>query len=254
MKHYSRYLPDLLTLGNLFSGFLGIVSVIFRDLAFAGTMVFIAALFDLLDGWTARVMGQSSPLGKQLDSLADLVSFGVLPGLIVHILLIKTHQNWIYALYLGDIPLFSLLPFIIPAAGAIRLARYNLREKETVNFRGLPIPAAGILLASLPLILESDLLIFQYQTIYLSPWVLNSFVLTALVVVVSWLMITRIPVFALKFDNYSWNKNRLKYTFLAFSLLLFVLISFAAIPVIIFIYLMLSITFKNKIHEIHSRN
>jgi len=141
MYPIEKRIPNLLTFANLFCGFAAVMACLSGDLVLAGWMIFIAAIADLLDGMAAKLLKAESALGAQLDSLADMVSFGLAPGLIAYILLIKTHAAFLDWVYFYDIPVFGFIAFTITAAGAYRLARYNLHTSSDHNFKGLPIPA-----------------------------------------------------------------------------------------------------------------
>lgn len=241
-----RFFPNLITFAGLFSGFVGIVHLIYGNMLVAGSMIFLAAFFDLFDGKVARAMQSESTTGHHLDGLIDMVNFGVLPGLLLHFLLIKTHSNWIQSLYLGDASLVALMAFVLPMGTAYRLAKFSSSEEKEPFFRGLPSPAAGILIGSLPLIMRYDLLLINYQTIYLTELVLNPTFLLIITLAVPLLMVSNIPMFKLTFNKNVWKKNQTTPVFLVISLILFVLLFFTAIPLIILIYILMSIILKKQ--------
>lgn len=204
----------------------------------ASLFIGIAAVVDFLDGFVARLFNASSEMGKQLDSLADVVSFGVAPSMIVYQFLRMS-----YAANEGGIntSVFLLVPaFIIAAAGAYRLARFNLDNSQQYGFKGVPIPAAGLLVASLPLIYWNA----TNQTllnILLSKWFLYT-----LILVVSWLMVSKLPLMALKFKNLSLKDNLPKYIIVIFSIIVAIIFNWLAAPIIFVAYIILSLAFKNK--------
>jgi CDP-diacylglycerol--serine O-phosphatidyltransferase len=250
-----KQIPSLFTLLNLVFGSLAIICILQNGLTISSdesgsslvilpekiflASVFIgcAAVIDFLDGFVARLLKVSSEMGKQLDSLADVVSFGVAPGLIVYQFLRLSYAQQEDGL---DVSTVWLLPaLLIPCAGAYRLARFNIDTAHNDGFKGLPVPAAGLLIASFPLI-------YWYSG---DPWLilmLNKWFWYIFIIVISWLMISSLPMIALKFKDYSIKNNLLKYCFLFVSLALGAVLKWMAIPVIILIYVTLSLTFKSK--------
>jgi len=205
------------------------------NIELAAWFIFIAALFDFFDGFAARLLNAKSEIGGQLDSLADVVSFGVAPGFIMfHMLNISHGQPG------NTAENFSLLPFmafIIPAFGALRLAKFNVDPGDPNVFKGLPIPAMGILVASLPLIrtdLYADRGLF-YMIIT------NNYFLLTVAVIGSLLMVSNFPMFSLKFSGISFKANMTKYIFLGISLILLITLQYIAIPFIILLYLFISL-------------
>lgn len=247
-----KYIPNLFTQGNLFCGFLGIINVLAGDITLGAILIFVGAGFDVLDGMMARLLKVQSATGKELDSLADIVTFGVLPAMIAHTLLIKSHSDFTTSLFVGNVPFLSLTAFFIVAAAAYRLAKFNISSDQSTHFKGLPSPAAAIFFGSLPLILKYDLLLIDQQTIYLSGFILNPLFLFSSIFLISLLMISKIPLFAFKFSGFSFSKYGLQIGFLILSVILFVILSFAAIPVIILLYLISSLIFKRKFNEVQS--
>ena len=204
----------------------------------ASLFIGIAAVVDFLDGFVARLFNASSEMGKQLDSLADVVSFGVAPSMIIYQFLRVSLSGSDTGL---DTSVIWLIPaFIIAAAGAYRLARFNLDNSQAYGFKGVPIPAAGLLTASFPLIYwnsNSDTIL----NILLNKWFLYAYI-----VVISWLMISRLPLMALKFKDLSVKNNLPKYILVAFSVLAAIFLHWLAVPVIFIAYIILSLAFKNK--------
>lgn len=246
MNFIFRNSANIFTLINLFCGFSGIINALYGDLTTAAWFIIFACIFDFMDGFIARKFRLISDLGKQLDSFADLTSFGLLPAFILHILLLRTHANWIERVYFTEIPSISFLPFIIPASAAIRLARFNLMQTDSSFFKGLPTPASALLVASLPLILRYDLYIFRFESIYFQNVILNPFLLISVIFILSFLMLSKINLFSFKVKNWSLSDNRFRYIFLAIFIVLFIMFLFLAIPLMILIYIIMSMLFFKK--------
>lgn len=241
-------IPNTLTTLNLISGLVSITLAFQQELVWASVLIFFAAIFDYFDGMLARLLGVYSDLGKQLDSLADLVSFGVAPALIMFQLLFMGCEGSCNILEQYHLtPYFALL---IPVCSAFRLAKFNIDTLQEENFIGLATPANALFFASIPLILfiqpESFTLIpFPFMERLFS----NTRVLSVLTVIFSWLLISDIRFFGLKFKSASWRGNEFRYLFLIMAALLLFLFSFAAIPLIIGLYLFVSLIVQNKLTE-----
>jgi len=244
-----KYLPNLMTFGNLFSGFYGIIICFSGDLVTGAFMIFLGAGFDVLDGMMARLVKSSSAIGKELDSLADVVTFGLLPATIVHILLLHSHQNWLFEYGFRGYPIISFLPFLIVAAAAYRLAKFNVDTTQSKTFLGLPSPANGIFFASLPLIMMNDTFLLNSNPVYLSDLITNGWLLIGLTLILSWLMVSNIRLFSFKLKSFKFSDSKIVYIFLALDILLFIFLRWAAIPVIIFLYIILSLINKSNIHD-----
>ncbi|NQY68531.1 MAG: CDP-diacylglycerol--serine O-phosphatidyltransferase [Flavobacteriales bacterium] len=221
-------IPNLITLANLFCGCIGIVFAFQNDLEYCAAMIGLAAVFDFFDGASSRLLKVSSKMGKELDSLSDLVSFGVLPSMIMYRLL---------EISLTGSAVFVV--FIIACASSYRLAKFNLDERQTTSFIGLPTPANAILIGSFPLILNAD--IEYINQILLSPYFLISITL-----LLSFLLICELPLFSLKFNNFKWEGNKVRYLFLILSSGMFITLyvvanQFLAIPLIIMLYVLMSL-------------
>jgi CDP-diacylglycerol--serine O-phosphatidyltransferase len=243
-----KHLPNAITCLNLFTGCVA-VYIIFQaspgnisSLTFAAYLVGLAAVFDFLDGLLARALGAYSEIGKQLDSLADVVSFGLVPGAI----LFKLMQKSALAdptTSLVEVELMPFAAFLVVIFSALRLAKFNIDTRQTTSFIGLPTPANAILIASLPLILDDDLL-------QLSGFILNYYVLLGLTLLMSYLLVAEIPLFALKFKNLSWKDNAKPFILILLVLPLLFILKFAAIPVIIVLYVLLSLIPISKTNNI----
>jgi CDP-diacylglycerol--serine O-phosphatidyltransferase len=204
----------------------------------ASIFIFVAAVIDFLDGFVARLFKATSEMGKQLDSLADVVSFGVAPSIIVYQFLRMSIAQQEGGL---DASIIWLLPaFIIPCAGAYRLARFNIDTEQSVVFKGLPIPAAGILIASFPLIYW-----FSYE-FWIAAILLETWFWYVIIVLLSWLMVSKIPMLSLKFNDFTFKNNIPKILLGVIALVSVALFNWASIPVIIAVYILLSLLFKNK--------
>jgi len=222
-----KFIPNLLTLCNLLCGCIGIYYA-FKENATdeAALFVGLAAIFDFLDGFAARLLNATSPIGKQLDSLADMVSFGVLPAAIMFDMFDTI------ILPEGLPKQFVFITFFIALMSAMRLAKFNIDEKQTKSFRGVPTPANAIFIASLPLIVHSDL---QFAFLICRFDVLISITLLCSI----WLVLP-IPIMAFKFANLSLKDNIFKYLTIICAIVGLFLFNYTAIPFIILIYVLLS--------------
>ena len=230
-------IPNMITLANLFAGILSIYFGMLGDLKLAAYLIFISALLDFMDGFAARLMNAYSDLGKQLDSLADMVSFGVAPGFILFNMMSISHGQP------GNTgtsdTLIPFIGFMVPLFGALRLAKFNIDDSQEDSFIGMPIPAAAILIASFPLIRES---LYQDRGLMYMVFT-NTYFLIGSSVIISLLMVLPLPMFAFKFKSYGWKVNKIKYSFLIISLILLISFQFIAIPIIISLYVLLSLVF-----------
>lgn len=218
-----RHLPNFLTCCNLICGCLGIVFLLENRTIPAAYFVWAACIFDFFDGFAARWLNVSSPIGKELDSLADVVSFGVLPALVMY-KLIGTHTSMASLPYLG---------FSIAAFSALRLAIFNVDTRQSDSFIGLNTPANTLFITSLPLLPMS-----------ITSWLFQDYILVIITLVFSLLLVSPIEFFALKFKNFKWSENKLRFTFLGISVLLIIILKFVAIPLIILLYIVLSLADK----------
>ncbi len=225
-----KHIPNSITCGNLFCGCVAIVSAFEGNLVFAAYLVGIAAVLDFLDGFAARILKVHSEIGKQLDSLADMITFGLVPGIILFLMLSKSMGSLAHELI--------YIAFLIPIFSALRLAKFNVDTRQTDSFIGVPTPASAILVCSLPLIVQ-----FQPQmgNFAVAEFIQTPVFLISLTVILSYLMVAELPLFALKFKNFSWGDNQLRFGFLIISALLLILFKFIAIPFIIFLYVLLSV-------------
>lgn len=239
-----RNLANILTLSNMFCGFLGILFVIYGDLTTAAICILLSASFDLADGLVARKLGLESSLGKEMDSFADFLSFGILPAIILHIMLIKSHIDWVYQFHFAGLPFVSLMPFILTACAAIRLGKFNIKNENTSFFTGLPTPAVALFVASLPLIMRFNLYLLGYKSVYPDKFLLNPFTILIIVLLLSFAMLADIRIIALKFPDFSWTKNKARYLLIGISIVSFVFLLFLAIPLAIVLLVIFSLIFK----------
>ena len=233
------WVPNAITSMNLVCGSLSVFFAVDGQLGWAAVFIFAAAIFDFLDGFAARLLKAYSAIGKELDSLADLVSFGLAPAAIVFTMLELTlfgqnqHIQDIEANWSQWITLLTSLA--IPVAGAFRLAKFNTDDRQSEQFLGMPIPANAIFFASLAL-----MLVLGNQSIA-EPIILNKYTLLASIFTCSFLMVSELPMFNLKFKNLKLKENALRYVFLGVTLLMLVFLQIYALPLIIIWYVILSV-------------
>lgn len=232
-----KHIPNFITILNLLSGCIAITVAFQGNLILASWLMGLAAIFDFLDGMAARLLNVKSAIGKELDSLADMVSFGLLPGVIVFQLL-SLNPNIIS-------PLIPYIAFLIPAFSALRLAKFNTDTRQEEMFYGLPTPAVAILIASLPLILNQHAVIFGMDFSFIKQFLSNWYFLVSLTVLLSWLLVAEIPLMSLKFKSFGWTENRTRYVLILLSIILLICFQFAGVPLIILLYIILSLSQRN---------
>lgn len=224
-----KHIPNLITLLNLLCGCIALVFAGEANFEMAFLFVCLGIFFDFFDGFFARLFHVSSPLGLQLDSLADMVTSGVVPGFVLFKMLsnsVNSDPSLIYLPYLG---------FIITLGSCYRLANFNIDTRQTDSFIGLPTPANALFILSLPLILKNSdsLLVLE---LLINPWVL-----LFIAVLSAYILNAEIPLFALKIKKFNLKDNGLPLFFLTISLLLLVLLQFAGVALIIVFYVLLSL-------------
>ena len=249
-------IANLFTLLNLVFGCLAIVFILqtgetivllqpegFTDvnlpekLTWGSFFIFAAAVADFLDGFIARLFRSSSAIGQQLDSLADVVSFGVAPGLIIYQLLRISYAQQDNGL---DISIAWLLPaFLVPCAAAWRLAKFNLDAEQQFLFKGVPTPAVGLVIASFPLIIH-------FQTLNLQFVFINKWILYAVILVLSYLMVSDVPLVTMKVSDLKLKNNLPRYLLLVLGIIAALTLKWAAVPAIFLLYVIISLAFKNK--------
>ncbi|MGZ5285979.1 MAG: CDP-alcohol phosphatidyltransferase family protein [Flavisolibacter sp.] len=253
-----RNIPNFFTLLNLVFGCIAIVLILQTNESIAPLdqsgiavnqflpekmylgvfFIFAAAVVDFLDGFLARLFKATSRMGEQLDSLSDMVSFGVAPSIILYQLLRMGFAREEQGL---DVSVWALLPaFLFACAVAWRLAKFNISTDQSYGFRGVPSPAGGLLVASFPLIIWYEY--FQLQALFSTPWFLYIVIL-----LVSYLMISDIRFMALKFKDYRIGNNLVKYLFLVLAIVSIILLEWFAVPVIFILYILFSFFDKEKI-------
>jgi CDP-diacylglycerol--serine O-phosphatidyltransferase len=233
MKNFPNFITSL----NLMSGFIAIIFTASGDVNTASWMILAAMIFDFLDGFSARVLKAYSPLGKELDSLADVVSFGVAPGFIIYQLLMNSELHTLFNFhsdFLNSI-LLMMIPSIMPVFGAIRLAIFNLDSSQATTFKGLPIPANALTVISIVLtrhFANSDL----FNSITGS-----SFFLILLTILLSLLMVSRIPLLSLKVSNLGFKGNEGRYILVGLIIAGFAIFHIMFLPFIIPVYIFSSL-------------
>ncbi|WP_316783402.1 CDP-diacylglycerol--serine O-phosphatidyltransferase [Pedobacter frigiditerrae] len=216
-----KHIPNAITCANLFSGCIGVVFAFKGDLEVSAYFVLLSGIFDFFDGMVARLLNVKSAIGKELDSLADMVSFGFLPGVVMFQLLKLSDYSSEYLPYLG---------FVITVFSALRLAKFNIDERQTQDFIGLNTPMNTLFIVSLPFIAK------DYPEI-----IGSSITLIAIIAITSYLLVSEIKIFSFKLGDTSWAKNKFKFVFLIASLILIGFLKFVAIPFILVLYISLSI-------------
>jgi CDP-diacylglycerol---serine O-phosphatidyltransferase len=258
-----KNIPNLFTLLNLIFGCIAIVlilqvgqSIVIMNndtgaydpffpekLAWGSFFIFLAAVVDFLDGFVARLFKATSKMGEQLDSLSDLVSFGVAPGMILYQLLRLSYAQEEGGL---DTSFISLLPaFIFTAAAAWRLAKFNISPDQGNSFRGVPTPSAGLLIASFPLIIWYEY--FGMQQLFINKWFLYG-----VIVLISYLMVSNLPLMALKFKDFSYKNNAGRFILIALSAVIVIVLALTknlwlSWPIIFVLYVLLSLFYKEPV-------
>ncbi|MCG8389722.1 MAG: CDP-diacylglycerol--serine O-phosphatidyltransferase [Cytophagales bacterium] len=217
-----KHIPNFLTCCNLLCGCVGLVFTFEEKAPYAVYLVWLAMLFDFLDGFTARILKAFSPMGKELDSLADLVTFGVLPSVILFKMISAASPH----------PYLPFLAFIIAVFSALRLAKFNIDDRQQTVFIGLPTPANALFLSSLVFVDD------------LYPQWLTAPVLLVITVLFSLLLVAPIELFSLKFKSFNWKGNEVRFLFLGAGLVLVLLCWQLALPLIIIAYLLISVVVK----------
>ena len=239
------YIPNAFTMANLFCGMLGVFFAATGHLDYAAYAVVAGVFFDFFDGFFARMFKVEGELGLQLDSLADVVTSGVVPGMVMFQMLHKlenwnTGERWVEAGMSWDsVSLLPFLGFAITLASAFRLAKFNIDTRQTTSFIGLPTPANALLILSLPLIVQ-----FQDYAIA-ETLITNTWFLLGLTALSCYMLNAEIPLFALKFKSWGLAENKIRYGFLLLAIILLFWLTFAAIPLIIIAYVLISIATRN---------
>lgn len=248
-----KHIPNAITCGNLLCGCLAIVKAFEGDLVWAAYLVGIAAVLDFFDGFAARMLKVSSPIGKDLDSLADMVTFGVVPGVVMFQLFQLSLTSYVERHHGDEMPPYFVFikysAFIITIFSAIRLAKFNNDTRQSDSFIGVPTPAVAIFILSIAFILlreyywvadiDSCLLSSNYSKIL--GCIASPFFLFILSLILSYLLIAELPLFALKFKHFKWKDNEIRFVFLGLCLVMLITLQFIGIPLIIIMYVLLSV-------------
>lgn len=230
-NNITRHIPNTITCCNLISGCIAAICAIYGSLWHALLFIVIGAVFDFFDGMSARLLHVSSPIGKELDSLADVITFGLAPSTMLFHELFALEYPFGNAASCQVLSYVPYVAFVMTAFSALRLAKFNLDERQTTSFIGLPTPANALFWASLLLGL-SDML-------ESSTWA--PFVLIALMLLSCWLLVAELPMFALKFKQWGWKGNEVKYVFALSCIPLLIIFKVLAFAIIIAWYVVLSI-------------
>ncbi|MEJ6674048.1 MAG: CDP-alcohol phosphatidyltransferase family protein [Polaribacter sp.] len=231
-----KHIPNLLTLGNLFCGAVAVMYAVQGDFEIAGLLVVAGIIFDFFDGFAARVLGVSGELGKQLDSLADMVTSGVVPGIIMFYLISENQTGT--EMLTNPVNVVNFIPFIgliLTLGAGYRLAKFNIDTRQSDSFIGLPTPAMSLFVISLPLILKYS------ESAFINNIIENTYFLILVTVALTYLMNAELPLFSLKFKEYSFKNNIVKYLFILISVFLILCLKVISIPIIIVFYVLLSI-------------
>jgi CDP-diacylglycerol---serine O-phosphatidyltransferase len=250
-----RNIPNLFTSLNLLAGAIAIILSFEgrNNLSLAAYFIYIAAVFDFFDGFAARALKATSRIGKELDSLADLVSFGVAPSMIVYQLIKHNLQLKQFSFSLESYKILMLFSALLIAVfSAIRLAKFNVDERQKENFLGLATPACAMLIASIPLISDfnpnslvlfpalSKNIYFFLGLLFFEAFIVRPVFLIPLVILLSILLVSRFPMFSMKFKSASFEENKLKFIFLICSIMLFATLQIVSVPLIFILYLAFS--------------
>lgn len=212
-----KHIPNVLTAANLFSGCIGIIYAFNGELKTVAFFVILSGIFDFFDGFVARLLNVKSEIGKQLDSLADVISFGFLPAMVVYKLLSLSGNEYL-----------PYIAFLITVFSALRLAKFNIDERQQEDFIGLNTPMNTFFIISLPYLADR----FELIT--------NPIFLIAITIITSLLLVSEIKLFSMKMTGLSWKINKYKFIFLILSVLSLVFLQFAGLPIVLVLYIILS--------------
>lgn len=242
-----KHIPNIITLLNLFSGCIAVIMAVENELFLAVVFVVLGIVFDFFDGFVARILNVKSDLGLQLDSLADMITSGLMPGLVMFKLLEKVSHPFpvdLTSVLKGtyNVP-YSFLPLIgllITLASCYRLAKFNIDTRQTDSFIGLPTPANTLLILSFPLILLSN------EIEWVNTLILNKWFLIVISLLSCYLLNAELPLFSLKMKSFKFKDNTVRYLFLISSVLFLFVFGYLAIPLIILCYILLSLVTNSK--------
>ncbi|MGB3605720.1 MAG: CDP-alcohol phosphatidyltransferase family protein [Psychroserpens sp.] len=240
-----NYIPNLITLLNLFCGCIAAIFAVHSNFVAAAAFVFLGIFFDFFDGLLARKLNVQSELGLQLDSLADMVTSGLVPGIVMFKLIslssnapeMITPDDWSADFSLKNLSIapLALIGLFVTLASAYRLAKFNLDDEQQTYFKGLPTPANALLILSLPLIIE-----FQNSN-FVSALILNQWFLIGFTILSCYLLNSSVKLLALKFKDYSLVNNKFRYVLMLSTIILLIVFQFLAIPLVIIVYILLSL-------------
>lgn len=228
-----QHIPNTITCCNLLSGCLSILFLCNDMPVKAAIMIFVAGIFDFFDGFAARLLNAHSPIGADLDSLSDVVSFGVAPGFIMYWLMFFSPSS--ITLPIHGIDLVPCIAFLLPVFSAIRLAKFNIDDTQKTTFRGIPAPGMAIFVASLPLALS--------QVGHLTDGSLRIGYCIGIVLVFSFMMVCNLRFFSFKMKNVKWKGNEVRLIFIALAVISFAIFRLVALPFVMMLYVLLSIFF-----------
>ena len=238
-----KHVPNFITCLNILSGSLAVIFALKGQLTVSVVLIIFASIFDFLDGVAARLLKAYSPMGKELDSLADMISFGLAPGILMFVMLeyslfgTNVQADNLLDLSFGEISLLSA-SLLIPVFSGLRLAKFNIDTRQTDSFIGLPTPANALFMASLALITEHGI----YDT--LDSLILRPSVLLFITIIMSLLLVSDLPMFSLKFKNLTWKENHIRFIFLAISLIFILAFNIYGIAAAILSFILISVLLK----------
>jgi CDP-diacylglycerol--serine O-phosphatidyltransferase len=231
-----KHIPNIITLANLLCGCLSIVAVFSGQLTTAGFLIFLAAIFDFLDGFAARLLKAYSDIGKELDSLADMVSFGVAPAMIAFQIILAQQSKMLF-------PQMPYIAFAMVLFSALRLAKFNIDIRQTENFIGMPTPANALFWASLPLVVNDLQTKFSPETVKM---LFHPNIIAVLCVIFATLLVVPIPMLSFKFKSTAFKPNWQRFVLVWLVLGLYFVVGISAIPIGILVYPLLSLTLLRK--------
>ena len=231
-----RHIPNAITCCNLVSGCFSIMFLTLNMPVKAAIMIFVAGLFDLLDGLIARLLHTTSPVGAQLDSLSDMVSFGVAPGFIMCYLMDCAAD--LPLITLAGIDILPCCAFLLPVFAAIRLARFNVYDVQTTSFHGIPTPGMALFMASLLLALA--------HVGHLNDGALSFWACLGITIFFAFMMVSRLNFFSFKMKTLKWKGNQVRWIFIIIAVVTFAVFQLVALPFIMMLYILMSILFAGK--------
>lgn len=235
-----KYIPNAITMGNLFSGCLAVLFAVNDRMEYAAAFVVLGIVFDFFDGFFARLFKVQSEVGLQLDSLADMVTSGLVPGIVMYKLLLHADGMPWGGDFQAQGSMLAYLGFAVTLASAYRLAKFNVDDRQTGSFIGLPTPANTLFILSLPLILKYGDLAFAKAALE------NVYVLFGVTALSCYLLNAELPLFSLKMKSWGFKQNAIRYLFVLASVILIFTLKFVAMPVVILLYVLLSLIFPEK--------